>query len=489
MDKIKDFTTDRPLLIIFLITAFGGLLRLYHLGFKSLWFDEAVLYWISNGNTLKDVITKNALSNSTPLLFPVLIRFISTLGDSEEMLRLIPFIAGTASIPAIYLLSHELINLIPSFILTLVVSVAPTQIKYSQELREYSLTFLLSILIILFFLRFLKRKNQKDLFLMTIFMILGILTQYGLSLLIISLNLIFLYTLIANKEKRRERLFKWVSSQVFTLMTAGAVVFVSLRGQSNFFNASRSPNHYLYNAYWDGSIRSLLDFTFKNTFGLIRFAFSSNVFIFLTIIGCIFLIINNKKYANLLLIIFTPIIFTLIFAILGLYPYNGERQVIFLTPMVYVLAGFGIDYIWGLDKKRLATIILFSFTIITGLVQSWNYLNAAGIENLNPVVDKLKNEFEEEDHVYVYYGAKPAFNYYTRDYELSNIYYGTRNREKINIYLNEVDDILHQSDSVWFVFSHCWKNECKLITNHIAKANDLELIIEDNSSYLYFVGE
>ena len=39
---------------------------------------------------------------------------------------------------------------------------------------------------------------------MTIFMVLGILTQYGLSLLIISLNMIYLIILISEKQNRKK---------------------------------------------------------------------------------------------------------------------------------------------------------------------------------------------------------------------------------------------------------------------------------------------
>lgn len=486
MDRKRKANIDKSLFGIFFSTVVGAILRTYHLGFKPLWLDEAVLYWISNSENLKSVITQNALRNSTPPLFPILIRYITFIGDSEEMLRLLPLIAGVASIPAIYFLSRELINKFPAIIVSLIVAVAPTQIKYSQEVREYSLTFLLAILILLFFIKFLKRQNWKYLILMTTFMVLGILTQYGLSLLIISLNMIYLFILISEKQNRKTRLIKWVLSQIVTLTVALSVVYLSLRGQSHFFEAASSPNHYLYNAYWNGTIRSLFTFIQKNSYVIIKFSFSSNMFLFLTIIGFIFLILNIKYYSNSFLLFLVPMVLTILLAIFGLYPYHGDRQDIFLTPMIYLLAGFGINYLWELDKKRWATIILFSFPIFSGIIQSIDYLNSPGVENIIPIVNKLKESKEDDDSVYVYYAAKPAFDYYFRDQKISKVIYGTYNRGNVNKYFEEIDNVLKQDDSIWFVFSHCWMDECKLITDNISQTHQIDLIVSENNALLYF---
>ena len=93
---------DKPVLVVVSISIFGAFLRLYHLGFKPLWLDEAVLYWIAHSNNLQNVIANNASSNSAPPLFAILINFILNLGDSETVLRSLSWLGGVASIIAIY---------------------------------------------------------------------------------------------------------------------------------------------------------------------------------------------------------------------------------------------------------------------------------------------------------------------------------------------------------------------------------------------------
>src|SRR5579862_6147360 len=89
------------------IILLGACLRLYHLGFKSLWLDEAVLYWISRGDWAS-IIAQNASQNSAPLTFALLLHAVSCWwGESESALRLISCVAGIASIPALYFLGRQ----------------------------------------------------------------------------------------------------------------------------------------------------------------------------------------------------------------------------------------------------------------------------------------------------------------------------------------------------------------------------------------------
>jgi hypothetical protein len=57
---------DKPFLVVGGISLFGALLRLYNLGLKPIWLDEAVLYWISNSGSAQNIISQNAFRNSAP---------------------------------------------------------------------------------------------------------------------------------------------------------------------------------------------------------------------------------------------------------------------------------------------------------------------------------------------------------------------------------------------------------------------------------------
>src|SRR5688572_3731497 len=62
----------RRIEILTIIVVLGAVLRLTSLGHRSLWLDEAALFWLAQG-TASDVIRANATGNSAPPLFALLI--------------------------------------------------------------------------------------------------------------------------------------------------------------------------------------------------------------------------------------------------------------------------------------------------------------------------------------------------------------------------------------------------------------------------------
>jgi uncharacterized membrane protein len=198
----------RLLMVLGAITLLGALLRLYHLGYRSLWYDEAVLYWIAQGN-IQDVIARNAAGNSAPPLFALLLSFVLRVGESEATLRSLSWLSGVAAIPATYWLTRQFLGQYAAYFCAFVVAIAPSQIVYSQQLREYSMTFVLAILLLVFFTRCLRRPGLSNWVLFTVLEICGIFVQYGLALLVLALNLVFVAALV-HAARRRELLVRWV---------------------------------------------------------------------------------------------------------------------------------------------------------------------------------------------------------------------------------------------------------------------------------------
>ena len=222
---------DRPVVTVGLITVLGGILRLFHLGFKPLWFDEAVIYWISNSGSVANIITANVSGNSAPPLFAILVSLMLNIGHSEPVLRLIPFLGGVATIPAVYFLSRQFLQRTPAYFSALAVAIAPTQVQYSQQLREYSLTVLTASIMLALFCKQIRRPTWANWALMVVVMGLGIFLQYGLALLVAALDLIWVALLWSPRSGRRLRLISWGSAQIVLLCIVVAVYCLSLKEQ------------------------------------------------------------------------------------------------------------------------------------------------------------------------------------------------------------------------------------------------------------------
>ncbi len=97
-------------MVLAVLTISGGAIRAYNIVAKSLWFDEAVVFWISREEDLSSMIAANAQMNSAPPFYVILVHLVSEIGTNEAILRSISWLAGTAAIPLIYMLGVRYVS-------------------------------------------------------------------------------------------------------------------------------------------------------------------------------------------------------------------------------------------------------------------------------------------------------------------------------------------------------------------------------------------
>lgn len=472
--------TSHPVVVVGAITLVGAMLRLYHLGYKPLWLDEAVLYWISRGG-VQEIIAHNASSNSAPPLFAILLGLLTKVHDSEAALRSVSVVAGIVSLPAIYQLCVEFVSRRAAYICAALAAIAPFQVTYSQQAREYSLTFLVATLMLLTFTRYLKSPGRLTAALLILTWILGILTQYGLALLALGLNLVYLAR-VMQVSRRREAIGQWAGAQIPILATCALVWVIGLRDQMVLGGFAGSG--YLVDAYWNGAAKSLPRFAWRQTLAFFESVYPSGLlFPFIVCVGGLYAVRDRLgKWAVLTFAV--PLAVTFVSSCLRLYPYTGLRQDMFLVPMALVMAAYALDVHAKPQQPKAVLTILLVLLTINGLLATHDYLKDTGNENIRPVVAKLSGSFQPSDRIYVYYGAVPAFTYYYRVHQ-DKLILGTGNRTDPEQYLVHLDDMLSDAGRVWMVFSHCYGSECDLISAHAAKTRQVELHAEAHDAWLY----
>ena len=137
-------------------------LRLFRLGTKSFWLDEAtsaVLAQVSDRHVFVSAIIHR---QANMVLYYLLLRGWMRLGSSEFVIRSLSVAAGVAAIPAIYLLGARLFGAKAGRVAALLLSVHAFHIRYSQEARAYSLFMLLAILSSLFLVRGMEHASRKN---------------------------------------------------------------------------------------------------------------------------------------------------------------------------------------------------------------------------------------------------------------------------------------------------------------------------------------
>ncbi|TKJ31119.1 MAG: hypothetical protein CEE40_02360 [Chloroflexi bacterium B3_Chlor] len=146
----------RHLLITIVLLAFA--LRLFHLGEKEMWYDEAfaVLYAEKEpGAIIYGTVTpiEGAAADIHPVLYYFFLHSWMGLGQNAFVVRFPSVVFGLLAISLIFRLGRELFGTRVGLLATTLTAVSPFHIWYSQEARMYSLLCLASLLSIYFFVR------------------------------------------------------------------------------------------------------------------------------------------------------------------------------------------------------------------------------------------------------------------------------------------------------------------------------------------------
>lgn len=163
--------------VVGLLTAIGCALRLYQLGFNSIWLDEAYtisIAWMS----LAAAWTLISTTDFMPPLFYWLEHYMLVLGDSEYIVRLLPAVFGTLTIPIIYLVGKEFADEFAGIIIAGAFTFSPFLIYYSQEARSYSMVLLFCAILMLAYLHAIKTNGYLSWFICSIIATLAFWTHF-----------------------------------------------------------------------------------------------------------------------------------------------------------------------------------------------------------------------------------------------------------------------------------------------------------------------
>ena len=145
---------------VVLLTLGAASLRLFHLGLKSFWGDEAFSIALAEFRWA-DFRHVLASSEANMALYYLLLRIWSQISDVPWFVRLLSVLAGIATVPAIYFAGKTLFSRRAGIIAALLLALNIFHIRYSQEARSYSLVVLLVTCSSLFFVRNIKSQGRS----------------------------------------------------------------------------------------------------------------------------------------------------------------------------------------------------------------------------------------------------------------------------------------------------------------------------------------
>lgn len=472
------------LFVSVLIILFAVALRSYHIGRRSLWYDEAVAANISRG-TLAQALTLTRAEHSAPITHPLLLYVVEKV-DAGPLAVRGPSLA--ASVLAVVLMLC-LIN-IPSVdqktavLSALMLSLSAAQIRFGQEVREYSLSVLYAALLLYLFMSFTAHQEKRNLpIVLYLTLFAAPFIQYGLVLLGFSI-LAALFILVFANSQLQVRI-SHVMTASLCLASGSLLSFVlTLR-----YQWGRKASYLAETYFTPGS--SLLGFVWSNTHEIFDFLLPGRGAAGISALAIICYLVASfraRVVSPLIVLAFTSFGIVLANAILGVYPYGPIRQCLFLAPVLCLLGSASLVQIansvgGALNKTVFATIACV--VIVSGVFQARSMKPYAELQDMQKVLSELWNHLEPGDGVYVYSGAVPAVDFYVRERD-PRFTYGNFYRRAPQQYVQELLACLPQGTSrTWILFSHVYQDEDQRILHDLSGDWQVEPTLLARGSALY----
>ncbi len=330
------------------ITLAALALRLYRLGYESIWTDEAFTYHRSMKGFF-DICASVADSRSPPLYFLVT-HFFLKFGSSETYLRAPALLFGVLGVPAMYFLGRELWDKRSGLIAACLLTVSVFHIHYSQEARQYSLFFLLTVLSTLVFLKLLEgRVGWRHSFVYVALTVANMYTHYFAFWVFSAQIISFLAARVWMAEGawwRRRRQLAWMASVCLGVALCYLpwlrVVLPRMKDTSS------------------ETVGPFFSMAFFNQVKLVLAGdkYISLIYLFFFILGCLFLY-RMEKLRGLFYLVFS-----LIYSLAGVHLYLCEhtyfrhRYVIFLLVPFLAVVACGLRWLFNIKGVRRRALLL-----------------------------------------------------------------------------------------------------------------------------------
>jgi 4-amino-4-deoxy-L-arabinose transferase-like glycosyltransferase len=442
----------RPYLTALAVALIFGLavyFRLYDLGGRDLWTDEAWLALAAIKPTAKEAL---AARQSTPPFYTLTIwALVQLRGHSEAVLRALSFLFGVGTLYLVWRLSRLLLE-IPAAVLALTaVAFSPIMVYYSKELKQYSGDAFFAVLVLWLAERLRSDQGRRGWLALAL---AGVIGQGFSHALIFTLPIAGAVLWFSLPRSRRPRL----------VLLGGLWCLAFIAYFFLFFTREMDPELVVYWTQDFPDLTGLVPFFRWLGPALYRYFWyflgQWGVFWGPLLLAAGMVVMVRRGRARVLLYLGGPILLAFGAACLRRYPfmahYGGNRLMLFSAPLLYLLVAAGG---WGIfaglwhRRQRLVALALTGLLLValhpaTGLREDLYPLNNR--EEIQPLVAYLEAHLQPQDLVYVYYFAEAPFKYYYHG-PTTGICWG---RSCVEKGLDPTPPVLTPPPRLWLIASH-----------------------------------
>jgi len=412
----------------YILTAFILLLafslRIWGISARSLWFDEVFKIWPATSNFWNIPQLRGGIID--PPLYSYLLHFWMQFGKSEVHLRSLSVFFSVLSVIGVMVLGYRIQGWATSLIAGVLMALIPTEVRYAQEVGPYALMVCLIVWNVVALLNIKKNPKWIAYCLWAFLAILGTYSHYGAALTIVFLYCIFLIEVIYQKDWHN--LKYGVVTFVFYWVAITPLLLYLLPTQIPWALSFGAPlNEFV-------SLSSELKNIWVFTQQFVAFQFTGWPFTVIPpilpfFLVVILLIISGKNQSRFLSWLLLTLGVYYLASRIGLF--NYPRHGLILSPLIVPIVAYGLQYlVFGSHRKYqnlLGLLILISLVVIIFISlpnrsfrdrlfyeQNWLWPET---EDMRPVVEYWQDRRDKTIPTYIYYGATPAFTFYTDTYK------------------------------------------------------------------------
>jgi len=387
--------------------------RLYDLGGRDLWTDEAWLALAAMKPTVREALA--ARQSTPPFYLLTLWSMVQLWGHSEAVLRGLAFLFGVGTLWLIWRFSRGLVE-VPAALLSLAaVAFSPVMVYYSKELKQYSGDAFFAVLVLWLAERLRSRQGRRGWLALALAGVVGLGFSHALIFTLPVAGAVLWTGLPRNRRPR-----------LAVLVGVWGLVFITYF--LLFFSREMDPELVV---YWTQDFPDLSGLApFGRWLGAALYRY---FWYFLGEWGVIWgplllaagvVVMVKRGEGRVLLYLGGPLLLAFGAACLHRYPfmahYGGNRLMLFSAPVLYLMVAAGgaggFAWLWHRRQRWLALaltgILLVALNLRAGLKEDLYPLNNR--EEIQPLVAHLEAQLELQDMVYVYYFAIAPFKYYYR---------------------------------------------------------------------------
>lgn len=453
-------TNKKTLLLLVSILLLGAFLRFYNLGKESFWLDEgatalAIKKYGALG-VIKNTYEEGQIlpeyypgyNDDLPFYYVFLSGWVKIFGMNEFSFRSFSAILGSFALILIFYIGNYLFNEKIALLSTFLASINLTLIWYSQEARQYTYLLFLSLMSIIFLLKYLKEDKIKYFIGFIIFNALIIYSNFPWLVFIIFEGLFALFTIYKDYVKkqilRKKVIIAFIVIGVIYIPLIGRALFthtntIDFYGRPSINQIAKLGIQLSTWIYPSESMRQKI-YGFSFNFTIYEWILLLSVLLSALLLGLLFLagifksLYKKDSSVFLLLMFFFPVLFSLIASLV-----HPIVTIFHIKLMLYVIPAYLMFASVAIIKTKLGK-ILIPIIIILSVLPLYSYFTNIDKQQFREAAELLpKNEL-------IFMNIKSAqvpFKYY----------YGEKDNALGVADVNELNLHLRNANSFWMLFT------------------------------------